>query len=111
MTDASPPFRPIVIIPARLASTRLPGKPLADIAGVPMIVHVWRRAVAAAIGPVVVACAEPEIADAVRARRRPGGADRPDHPVGLGPHLRGGQRRSIQSGGTMSSSTCRATCR
>lgn len=55
----------IVMIPARLASTRLPFKPLADIAGVPMIVHVWRRAMEAAIGPVVVACAEPEIARAV----------------------------------------------
>src|SRR6266567_3092172 len=47
---------PIVMIPARLAATRLPNKPLADIAGVPMIVHVWRRAVAASVGPVVVAC-------------------------------------------------------
>ena len=59
--------RTIVLIPARLGSTRLPDKPLALIAGVPMIVHVWRRATAAGIGPVVVACAEPAIADAVRA--------------------------------------------
>ena len=59
--------RAIVLIPARLRSERLPGKPLAAIAGEPMIVHVWRRAVAAGVGPVVVACAEPEIADAVRA--------------------------------------------
>lgn len=58
---------PIVLIPSRLASTRLPGKPLADIHGAPMIVHVWRRAIAAAIGPVVVACAEREIAAAVEA--------------------------------------------
>jgi len=58
---------PIVIIPARLAATRLPGKPLADIAGLPMVVHVLRRALAAAIGPVAVACGDPEIADAVRA--------------------------------------------
>ena len=57
----------LVLIPARLASTRLPGKPLADIHGTPMIVHVWRRAVAADIGPVVVACAEAAIADAVTA--------------------------------------------
>jgi 3-deoxy-manno-octulosonate cytidylyltransferase (CMP-KDO synthetase) len=57
----------IVMIPARLASTRLPDKPLAEIGGVPMIVQVWRRARAAEVGPVVVACAEPEIADAVRA--------------------------------------------
>ncbi len=56
---------PIVLIPARLASTRLPNKPLADIHGAPMIVHVWRRAVAAGAGPVVVACAEPVIAAAI----------------------------------------------
>lgn len=58
-------MNPIVIIPARMASTRLPGKPLADIAGVPMIVRVWRQAVKAGVGPVVVAAAEREIADAV----------------------------------------------
>lgn len=56
---------PIVLIPARMASTRLPGKPLADVAGVPMIVQVWRRAMESQVGPVVVACAEPEIAAAV----------------------------------------------
>ena len=61
------PSHPIVMIPARLASTRLPGKSLALIAGMPMIVHVWRRAVAAAVGPVVVACGDREIADAVEA--------------------------------------------
>ena len=60
------PKSPIIAIPARLGATRLPGKPLADIHGEPMIVHVWRRAVEADIGPVVVACAEAEIADAVR---------------------------------------------
>ncbi len=57
---------PIIIIPARMASTRLPGKPLADIAGLPMIVHVMHRAQEADIGPVAVACAEAEIATAVR---------------------------------------------
>ncbi|MEQ8355748.1 MAG: 3-deoxy-manno-octulosonate cytidylyltransferase [Kiloniellaceae bacterium] len=56
---------PIVMIPARLASTRLPNKPLADIHGAPMIVHVWRRAMEAEAGPVVVACAEEAIAEAV----------------------------------------------
>ena len=56
---------PIVIIPARMASTRLPGKPLADLAGLPMVVHVLRRAEAAGIGPVAVACGEKAIADAV----------------------------------------------
>jgi len=59
------PENPIVLIPARLASTRLPGKPLADIAGDPMIVHVWRRATEAGVGPVVVAAAEAEIVTAV----------------------------------------------
>src|SRR4029077_9637229 len=49
------PQHPIVMIPARMASTRLPGKPLALIAGAPMIVHVWRRAIGAALGPVGVA--------------------------------------------------------
>jgi 3-deoxy-manno-octulosonate cytidylyltransferase (CMP-KDO synthetase) len=56
---------PIILIPARMASTRLPGKPLADICGLPMIVHVLNRASEAALGPVIVACAEPEIAEAV----------------------------------------------
>jgi len=58
-------MNPIVVIPARMASTRLPGKPLADIGGVPMIVRVWRQAVAAKVGPVVVAAAEREIAAAI----------------------------------------------
>lgn len=57
--------RPIAIIPARMASTRLPGKPLADIAGEPMIVHVWRRACAARIGPVIVAVDCSDIAQAI----------------------------------------------
>jgi 3-deoxy-manno-octulosonate cytidylyltransferase (CMP-KDO synthetase) len=57
--------RPIVLIPARLAATRLPEKPLADIRGAPMIVHVWRRAVEAKVGPVIVAAGERAIADAV----------------------------------------------
>ena len=60
-------MNPIVVIPARMASTRLPGKPLADIGGEPMIVHVLRRAEEAAVGPVLVACAEAEIVEAVRA--------------------------------------------
>lgn len=57
----------IVIIPARMASTRLPGKPLADVNGVPMIVEVWKRAIAANVGHVLVAAAENSIAEAVRA--------------------------------------------
>lgn len=55
----------LVIIPARMAAKRLPGKPLADIAGHPMIVHVLRRAEAAGIGPVVVATDSEVIATAV----------------------------------------------
>jgi 3-deoxy-manno-octulosonate cytidylyltransferase (CMP-KDO synthetase) len=58
-------MNPIVVIPARMASTRLPGKPLADIAGVSMIVRVWRQAKAANIGDVIVAAAEREICDAI----------------------------------------------
>src|SRR5215207_8331672 len=56
---------PILMIPTRLAASRLPNKPLAQIAGVPMIVHVWRRALAAELGPVVVASADREIAEIV----------------------------------------------
>jgi 3-deoxy-manno-octulosonate cytidylyltransferase (CMP-KDO synthetase) len=55
----------LILIPARLAASRLPGKPLADILGEPMIVHVWRRAVEAEIGPVVVACDDVRIRDAI----------------------------------------------
>jgi 3-deoxy-manno-octulosonate cytidylyltransferase (CMP-KDO synthetase) len=61
----SPTSNPIVIIPARLASTRLPNKPLADIGGAPMIVQVVRRAKEAALGPVVVAAGDLEIVEAV----------------------------------------------
>ncbi len=56
----------IVVIPARMASTRLPGKPLADINGLPMIVQCWKRAKEANIGQVLVAAAENEIADVIR---------------------------------------------
>lgn len=73
---------PIVIIPARMASTRLPGKPLADIAGLPMIVQVLKRATEAAIGPVVVACAEAEIKAAVEAHGGQAVLTDPNHPSG-----------------------------
>ena len=75
-------MKPVVIIPARMASTRLPGKPLADIGGVPMIVRVWAQAMKAGIGPVIVAAGDAEIADAVE--RAGGHADRthPDSPSG-----------------------------
>ncbi|MGZ5928794.1 MAG: 3-deoxy-manno-octulosonate cytidylyltransferase [Rhizomicrobium sp.] len=58
-------MNPILLIPARLASTRLPAKPLAVIGGVPMIVRVLRQAEAAGLGPVVVAAGEAEIVTAV----------------------------------------------
>jgi len=57
---------PIVLIPARLAATRLPGKPLADIGGSAMIVRVLRQALAADVGPVAVAAGDPEIVQTVR---------------------------------------------
>jgi 3-deoxy-manno-octulosonate cytidylyltransferase (CMP-KDO synthetase) len=57
---------PIVLIPARMAAARLPGKPLADIGGVPMVVRAARRAEAAGVGPVAVAAGDEEIADACR---------------------------------------------
>jgi len=60
-------MNPIILIPARMAATRLPGKPLADIAGAPMIVRVLRQAEAAEAGPVVVAAGDVEIVKAVKA--------------------------------------------
>ncbi len=72
----------LIVIPARMASTRLPGKPLADIAGQPMIVHVLRRAQAAAIGPVVVATDSPEIEAVVRQAGGRAVMTRPDHGSG-----------------------------
>jgi 3-deoxy-manno-octulosonate cytidylyltransferase (CMP-KDO synthetase) len=63
----NPRPNPIVLIPARLAASRLPGKPLADIGGVPMIVRVLRAAQAAGIGPVAVAAGDAAIARAVEA--------------------------------------------
>lgn len=73
---------PLILIPARLAATRLPSKPLAEIAGEPMIVHVWRRAVEAGIGPVVVATDTDAIADAIEARGGLAVMTRADHPSG-----------------------------
>ena len=76
------PRRPIVVIPARLASTRLPNKPLAEIHGQPMIVQVWRRATEADIGPVLVAAAESQIVDAIRAVGGEAVLTDPAHPSG-----------------------------
>ena len=74
--------RTLVLIPARMAATRLPGKPLLDIAGVPMIVHVLRRAEAAQIGQVAVATDTPEIASVVTAHGGLAVMTSPNHPSG-----------------------------
>jgi 3-deoxy-D-manno-octulosonate cytidylyltransferase len=73
---------PIVLIPARLKATRLPDKPLADIAGEPMIVHVWRRACEAGIGPVAVATDAASIAEAVEKAGGKAVMTRDDHASG-----------------------------
>jgi 3-deoxy-manno-octulosonate cytidylyltransferase (CMP-KDO synthetase) len=78
MTDA----RTLVLIPARMAATRLPGKPLLDIAGLPMIVHVLRRAEAANIGRVAVATDTPDIAAAVKSHGGEAVMTSADHPSG-----------------------------
>src|ERR1700752_1518193 len=72
----------LVLIPARMAATRLPGKPLADIGGVPMIVHVLRRAQEAALGPVVGAPDSAEIAPIVDKAKGRAVMTRADHPSG-----------------------------
>ena len=87
--------RILVLIPARMAATRLPGKPLLDIGGLPMIVHVLRRAEEAKIGRVAVATDTPEIAAAVKAHGGDGGHDPPRPSLRLGPDLRGAETRSI----------------
>jgi 3-deoxy-manno-octulosonate cytidylyltransferase (CMP-KDO synthetase) len=74
--------RTLVLIPARMAATRLPGKPLLDIAGLPMIVHVARRAEAAKIGRVAVATDASEIAAAVTSHGFEAVMTRFDHPSG-----------------------------
>jgi 3-deoxy-manno-octulosonate cytidylyltransferase (CMP-KDO synthetase) len=74
--------RILVLIPARMAATRLPGKPLLDIAGLPMIVHVLRRAEAAGVGRVAVATDTPEIAAVVTAHGFAAVMTRADHPSG-----------------------------
>jgi 3-deoxy-manno-octulosonate cytidylyltransferase (CMP-KDO synthetase) len=72
----------LVLIPARMAASRLPGKPLLDIAGLPMIVHVLRRAEAAGIGRVAVATDTPDIAVTVMAHGGQAVMTRADHPSG-----------------------------
>ena len=73
---------PIVLIPARMNATRLAGKPLADIQGAPMIVHVWRRAVEADVGPVWVATDDPRVIEAVASAGGKAIMTRSDHPSG-----------------------------
>ena len=75
-------LNPVILIPARLASTRLPNKPLAEIAGEAMILHVWRRAMEAALGPVVVAAAEEAICEVIDAAGGTAVLTRADHPSG-----------------------------
>jgi 3-deoxy-manno-octulosonate cytidylyltransferase (CMP-KDO synthetase) len=73
---------PILLIPARLAATRLPGKPLADIGGLPMIVRVVRQAETSGVGPVAVAAGDPEIVAAVEAAGGRAVLTDPDLPSG-----------------------------
>lgn len=75
-------MNPIVLIPARMAATRLPGKPLIEIAGAPLIAHVLRRALEAEIGRVAVACDTGDVADAVRSAGGEVVLTRADHPSG-----------------------------
>src|SRR2546429_8057838 len=79
MYHSALPQHPIILIPTRLAAARLPRKPLPDIARSPMILHVWRRAIAAELGPVVGPSGDREIPDTVE--REAGRAGVPD------PHL------------------------
>lgn len=72
----------LVLIPARMAATRLPGKPLKDINGLPMIVHVLRRAMDAAIGRVAVATDSPDIVAAVKSHGGEAVMTLADHPSG-----------------------------
>ena len=72
----------IIIIPARMAASRLPNKPLADIAGKPMIQHVWERAMAADLAPVYVATDDRTIADVIEQAGGKAVLTRADHPSG-----------------------------
>jgi 3-deoxy-manno-octulosonate cytidylyltransferase (CMP-KDO synthetase) len=79
---AAVPQHTLIVIPARMRATRLPGKPLAEIHGRPMIVHVWRRAVAANAGHVIVATDSADIAKAVAAAGGESVMTRADHASG-----------------------------
>jgi 3-deoxy-manno-octulosonate cytidylyltransferase (CMP-KDO synthetase) len=80
--NGATPKNPIVLIPSRLASTRLPDKPLADIHGLPMIVHCLRRAQEAGFARVAVACGDAPIAEAVTAAGGEAVLTDPNHPSG-----------------------------
>ncbi|MBI1651247.1 3-deoxy-manno-octulosonate cytidylyltransferase [Hyphomicrobium sulfonivorans] len=85
MSSSSPsgtPANTLIVIPARMQATRLPGKPMLDIAGAPMIVQVWRRAMAANTGRVVVATDADEILRAVQAAGGEAVMTRTDHASG-----------------------------
>jgi 3-deoxy-manno-octulosonate cytidylyltransferase (CMP-KDO synthetase) len=72
----------LIVIPTRMQATRLPGKPLADIAGAPMIVHVWRRAVESGAGRVLVAADTDEIVETISRAGGEAVTTRADHPSG-----------------------------
>ena len=72
----------IIVIPSRMKATRLPNKPMADIHGDPMIVHCWRRAMAAEAGRVVVATDTEEIANAIQSAGGEAVMTREDHMSG-----------------------------
>lgn len=72
----------IVLIPSRMAASRLPDKPLADVAGLPLVVQVLRRAIEAGVGPVVVACCDRPVAEAVEQAGGRAIMTDPAHPSG-----------------------------
>ena len=80
--DTKPGGDVLTLIPARMAASRLPGKPLAEIAGLPMVVHVWRRAIEAGLARVVVATDSAEVAAACDAAGAEAVLTRDDHPSG-----------------------------
>jgi len=75
-------MKPIILIPSRLESTRLPNKPLAMIAGKPMILRVWEQAMKSQLGPVVVACGSPQIKEIIEAAGGTAILTDPNHPSG-----------------------------
>lgn len=82
MSAVIDPEKSVILIPARMASMRLPNKPMLNIAGEPMIVHVWRRAMQANVGQVLVAADCHQIAQAVRDAGGDAVVTNPDHPSG-----------------------------